>query len=800
MTDLVRDIRLSLRVLTKSPGFVLVVVIVFSLGIGASTAVFSVVHGVLFRPLPYPDAERLVQVWDTQPEVERATVSYPEYLDWREVDNVFDGLAGYTSSLVTLTGQGDPERLRALSASATLLPLLGARPALGQGFRSEDESTSGERVALISDGLWRRRFGADPQMIGRTVTLQGLSFSIIGVLPRGFRFSGAWDVLIPLRLSVKDSPRGMHFLTVLGRLRPGLDLGRARPAMDGAAARLRERNSTTHGVLLVPLRDQIVGDTRPTLLLLLGAVGFVLLIACANVASLQLARAAARRREMAVRMAMGAGRIRLACQMLTESVLLGLMGGAGGLLLAWWGVDYVPSFITESLPRAGEIGVDGRVLGFALAISLLAGFLSGVAPAIQGSAAKLNDALKEGGRLSGAVPVRSRLRSSLVVGEVALSLVLLAGAGLLIRSFVHVLGADKGFDPEGVLTLELSLTDARYREPRSQRLFIEQLMGRITALPGVEAAGLVSHLPLDGSNTDGDFRIEGRSYPRESGPKSAKRFASPDYFRVMRIPLVRGRYFTDQDAEGAHSVVIINETLAQRFFPGEDPIGKRVDFLWGTTDTQEIAGVVGDVRHEALDRPPLAEIYVPYLQRPDLGVILGVQMVIRTSIPRASLAAAVREQMSALDRDQPIPSLRTMGQVVSASVSSRRLPAWLMGGFSGLAIILAAVGLYGFLSFVVAQRRHELGVRMALGARPWDILRLVVGEGMQLTLAGVLLGLAASAAMTRLLSGLLFGVGATDPVTFAATTAILAGVALLACYVPARRATKVDPMIALRCE
>jgi putative ABC transport system permease protein len=801
MNRLLQDLRYGARMMLKQPGFTAVAVIALALGIGANTAIFSAVNAVLLRPLSFPEPERLVLVRDLQ-QADETPASYPEYLDWKEQGRTFDDLAGAFNTSYSLTGRGEPEQLLGVRVSANLLPMLGVKPVLGRNFQPEEESRSGERVVILSYSLWQRRFGGDPEVLGQNLTLSGQSFTVVGVLPAGVRGllpgvdqpEQSRDLWMPLRLDTTNAPRGLHFMTVIGRLRAGPSLQMARDEVSDVADHLRQTGATQHGIGIVPLTQFVVGSTRPALLILLGAVGLVLMIACANVANLMLARAQSRRKEIAVRLALGASRARLIRQLLTESVLLSSVSGTLGVVLALWGVDSLAAAGRAWLPRAEGIKIDATVLLFTLGVSLLTAILFGLAPALRASSGQLSEALKEGGQRAG--HGRDRLRSLLVVSEVALSLVLLVGAGLLIKSFVRLLSVDKGFDPRQVLALDLSLPESKYPEPPQQAQFFQQVLERVSALPGVEGAASVNDIPLGDGGTNGGVQIEGKNFPPDSEPIAEKLIVSAGYFRIMRIPLRSGRYFDERDAAGNHQVAMINESFARTYFQGEDPIGKRIDFGWDTTGWQEVVGMIGDVKHYGLEEAALPAVYVPQLQRPSSSMTV----VVRTTPDPRSLSAAVRSQVFEVDKDQPVSRVRVMEQVVSASVASRRLSMTLLAGFAVVALALAAVGLYGVMSYVVTQRTHEIGVRMALGARVGDVLGLVLKQGMFLVLIGVGAGLVTAVAATRLIASLLYGVSPTDLATFVVIALLLTAVALLACYLPARRATKVDPMVALRYE
>jgi putative ABC transport system permease protein len=804
MNNLWLDLQYGVRTLLKSRGFTVVAVLALALGIGANTAIFSVVNAVLLRPLKYPDPEQLVLVTDTQPPSSEIPADYAEYLDWRDQAQFFQQLAAYFNTTFTLTGQGDPQQLWGARISANALPALGINPILGRGFRQEEEARNSERVALISYGFWQRQFAGDAKVVGQSITLDSKPFTVVGVLPKTFRALNPVDiqtgqerdVWIPLRLSSENAPRGLHFLTVFGRLRPGVTMAQANAAMAGVSAHLQQERSINHGAKLISLQQAIVpAAMRTSLLLLLGAVGFVLLIACANVANLLLARATARQKEIAIRLALGANRRRLIRLMLTESLLLALLSGAAGLLLSLWGVKVLVAAARALLPRLDEVGLDLRVLLFTLGLSLLTGLIFGLAPALRASKGDMQETLKEGGR-TGVGRGQQRLRSLLVVAEVALSLVLLIGAGLLVKSFVHVLTADKGFDAEQVLMADLTLSSVKYAEPQQQSLFFQQFLESLKTVPGVESAAVINNAPLTGGGTNGGIRIEGRTDPPDQLPISEKQIVSPEFFSLMRTPLVRGRVFTAQDNTSTAQVAIINESLARRYFEGQDPIGRRIDFNWDTKGTQEIVGIVRDIKQYGLDLPTDPTIYVPYAQRPNAGMTV----LVRSSIDPASLVGAMRRQLLTLDKEQPLAQVRTMQQVVAESTGQRRLMVMISALFGALALLLAALGLYGVMAYTVTQRTREIGVRMALGAQRRDVLKLVISKGMAMALIGIAAGLAGAFALTRLMASLLFDVTPTDATTFTVVPAVLIVVALLACFIPARRATKVDPLVALRYE
>jgi putative ABC transport system permease protein len=804
------DLKFAVRMLRRSPGVTAAAIVALALGIGANTAIFSVVDGVLLRPLPYSDSARLVLVNGAYPSMgrPRTAMSYLEYQDVRAQSRALADVAAYEHGDFNLSGtSGAPERVTVGFASATLFPTLGVQPFLGRSFSAEEEHAGSDEVAIIDYATWRDRFGGDVNAVGRTLVLDNVPYRIIGVLPRGFRFAGTCSAWIPLSTSEPSTrERGSHWLKVVGRMRAGVSRAQLDSDLAAVSQRISEIDPAIYGngwhVFAEPLLERIVGDSRPALLVLLGAVAFVLLIACANVANLMLARAAARRREMAVRTALGAKPSRLVRQLLTESLLLSLLGGALGVLLAVWGIDALLALAPEALPRAGEVALDGRVLLYSFGLAVATGVAFGLAPAIAATRLNLDDGLRDGAR--GASSSRGRLKRALVIGELALSLMLLVGTGLMVRSFLALRAVDPGLDPAHVLTMRTGLPSPKGAPTADDRArwvaWFARATARLSQLPGVRVAAASDILPFENSESRYTFELEGAP-PRRAVdlPHEEVREVTPGYFEALGMSLVRGRVFADGDRDGAPSVVVINQALARRYWPhGEDPVGKRLKLHHDPKrDWSTIVGVVGDVRDYGLDQPVRPELYVPYSQLPEYS---GMAMIVRTDGDAAALTGAARAALGEVDASQPIYDVQPMSELVRASLAQRRFALILMLVFAVVALLLAAVGIYGVMSYSVAQRTQEIGIRVALGASSTSVLGLVVGDGMRLVGAGLVLGIAGALALTRLVSSLLYAVSTTDAVTFSLVALLLVVVALVATIIPARRAMRVDPMQALRSE
>ena len=802
MDTILKDITYGFRSLWKRPGFTAVAVITLALGIGANSAIFSVVNAVLLRPLPFPDSEQLVQFDGVNPHagITQSNMSVPDFADWQSQNQVFEQMAGFITGGSLLVSGDETERVRGTDVTAEFFPLLRINAALGRTLQPDDSQKGSEPVVVLSHGLWQRRFGSDPNIIGSKVKASGKESVVVGVMPVGFDYPERTELWEPFPLDPVAERRDNRYLNVITRLKPDVPIAQVRAQMDAINLRLAQSYVETNSgwsVQLTGLQQRLVGSMRSSLLVLLGAVAFVLLIACANVANLLLARATVRQKEIAVRAALGASRFRIIRQLLTESLLLSLIGGGVGLLLSLWLTKLLIALSPPNSPRFDEIRPDARVFAFTLGLTVITGLVFGLAPALQAARVDLNERLKEAGRGAGGGS-HNRLRSLMMVSEIALSFMLLVGAGLLIKSFMHLREVSPGFNPANVLSVRVGIPGAKYAqgEPRTQVL--RQLEEHIESLPGVQSAGAILSLPLGGDT----FNV-GRSYIREGQPATPEEsrnatylVATPDYFQTLNIPLISGRGFTDQDTEQTTKVVVVNESMARQLWPGESPVGKRITIWRDEKFPREIVGIVGDTR-ASLDTEAGSQMYVPYAQDANWT---GMSLVIRTNTEPTSLTAGVRNEIRSVDKGIPVFNVKTMDEVLGISVGPRRTPMVLLTAFAGVALLLALIGIYGVTSYHVTQRTQEIGIRMALGAQMKDVLKLILKGGMALALIGIAVGLAGAVALTRLLDSLLFGVKPTDVVTFIVVSLCLLGTALLASYIPARKATKVDPLKALRYE
>jgi putative ABC transport system permease protein len=802
MEDLLKDLRYGVRSFLKRPGFLIIAVSTLALGIGATTAMFTVVNSVLLRPLQFPESERIVLFEGVNPRlgIRRSNMSVPDISDWRQQSQSFEQIAAFTSGGAFLSTGDETERVRAAGVSAEFFPLFRTNPVQGRAVQADDMQAGRESVAVISHALWQRRFGGRTDVVNSKVTVSGEATTIVGIMPAGFNYPADSELWVPLPLNPATEPRDNRYVNVVTRLKPGVSLAQAQTEMDTINQRLAQNYVVTNSgwsVRLTELRERMVGELRTSLIVLLGAVAAVLLIACANVANLLLARAAYRQKEIALRTALGASRLRVVRQLLTESVLLSVVSGILGLGLSVWLLKLLIAISPPNSPRIGEIAIDLRVFVFAFGLTILAGLLFGLVPALQTSRPDLNETLKESGRQSSMGGSRNRVGSVLIVSEIAISFILLVGAGLLIKSFMHLRQIDPGFNPDNVLAMRLTLMPGKYAsgEPRAQ--IYRQFMDQIKATPGVQSAGAVLSLPLGGDtfNVGRGVIREGRASLDEQSNAQYLAVTS-DYFQTLQIPLKAGRVFTDQDNLQNAKVVIVNEKMARQLWPGEDPIGRRLTIWRDEKFPREIVGVVGDTK-ESLDKEAGQQMYVPYAQDPTWG---GLSLVVRTAGEPTSMAGAVREAIRSVDKTTPTYNLRTMNDVVSTASAPRRLPATLLSVFAGAAMLLAMLGIYGITSYYVTQRTHEIGVRMALGAQIADVLKLVLKRAMLLAVSGIVIGVAGAVVVTRYLATLLFGVKPVDVITFAGVALALVAVALIACLVPARRAAKIDPLTALRYE
>ncbi|MGB9466686.1 MAG: ABC transporter permease [Candidatus Acidiferrum sp.] len=804
--DLLQDVGFGLRMFRNSPVFALVAILTLALGIGANTAIFSVIHGVLLRPLPFPKQDQLIMLWEKDKDGRRSHTSWATFMDWNRLNHSFAGIAAVSFWSPTFIGAHDAETLNGFRASSALFDLMGVKFARGRSFLPAEDVRGNNFVAILSYGFWQRRFGADPAIVGKSVQLGTRAYTVVGILPEEFPSVLSLDprkpadIYTPLAYdeTLPYACRDCRHLRAFARLKDGVNFAQAEAEMNQISANLFREYPTAYsaaGVTLTPLKDYLVGEVKTALWVLLGAVGFVLLIACVNVANLLLAWAARRQREVALRAALGASRARMVRQFLTESLLLSLLGGVFGLLLAWVSVALLQRIQLANLPRLQDVHIDAWTFTFTFGISLITGLVFGLLPAFRASKLDLNETLKESGK-SSAGKERHRLRSALVFADVALALLLLTGAGLMMKSFVRLLEVKPGFDSSHTLTLTLSLWGPKSADAPAVAFF-DQVLQRVQALPGVKSAGIVSQLPLGGNVDMYGVHVEGKMLPNPEEDPSADRYSiSPGYLHTMRIPLLSGRGFDERDVATSPLVALVNESMARQFWPGEDPIGKRLKMGDTKGSWRTVVGVVGDVLHRGLDAPHTIQIYLPNTQFTDSFVVLAV----RTENDPASLAAAVRSEIAALDSQVPVSDVATMDEVVSTSVANQRFGALLFLLFGAIALLLTAVGIYGVISYGVAQRTHEIGIRLALGAGSRQVLKLIVGEAMRPALLGAALGLCAAFGLTRLLTRLLYNVKPTDPPVFAAVLLLLIGVALLASYIPARRATRVDPMVALRYE
>jgi putative ABC transport system permease protein len=809
LEQLLEDMRFGLRLLRKNPGFTAVAILTLALGIGANAAVFSVVYAVLLRPLPYRDPSRLVVLHETTPKVGDVSVSFLNFFDWRAASHTFAQMAAVESVDFNLAGVTQPENISGDAVSPNFLSMMGVRPFLGRDFDASEEKAGTAPVLLLSYSLWQSHLGGDPNAVGKAITLDGRSFTVVGVLPPNYRSLDTTDVMLPIGVWATNNADAIKErgdrgdMVVIGRLAPGVEFGQARAEMEGIAARLAEEYPASNdqfSVTLQPIRQAFVGDMKTAILVLFGAVLFVLLIACANVANLFLVRGSSRTKEIALRIAFGASRSRIIRQMLTESFILACFGGVVGVALALGGIRGMAQLIPADMLSGATANLNSAVLVFVAGVVAMAAFIFGLAPALHSTKPDVQSELKEGGRTSGGGAAQNRLRGALAVAEISLALILLVGAGLMMKSLYRLLEVDPGFRPDRVLTMGMDLRTQQYSKDPAVLNFWQQVLDRVSALPGVESAAVGTHIPLTDSHGRTDITIEGMALPRPGNyPHPDVHTVSPGFVATLGIPLLRGRTFTDADNENAPFVGMINAMVARRFFPNEDPIGKRFMFGHPSTDPPKwctIVGVVGDTRLYGLANPARLEVYVPFRQDAKSDMTL----VVKSGADPAALTSAIREAVQSIDKDQPLTAISTMKELVSNSVATRRMTLVLLGLFSGLALVLGAIGIYGVISYSVAQRTHEIGIRMALGAPRLDVFRLVVGQGLKLAGLGIAIGVVAAIGLARLMSSLLYGISATDFETFAGVSILLALVAVLACYVPARRAMRVDPTVALRHE
>src|SRR5215213_7107990 len=797
MHNFLQDLRYAVRMMAKRPGFTLIAALTLALGIGANTAIFSAVNAVLLKPLPFPESEQLVDLSETFKPDGFGSVSVPYYEDWKNQNTVFTGMSAYSFTSFNLEGGDTPQRIPGIRVSANYFDVLGAKPALGRAFLPGEDVAGQQNIVVIGDDLWRRNFAADPNIVNQSIAVNGQKYTVVGVMPRElsslYRTVQMWS---PLVFPEQDRVnRGDHKYLVIGRLKSGVNVAQAREQMNGIAQRLEEQYKNGRGIRVMQIEELWVANVRSALLMMMVAVGFVLLIACTNVANLLLARATVRRREIGIRIALGAGRGRLIQQFLTEGLLLSLIGGAMGIALAWWSMGALGKIAFPFLPRSQEIRIDSRVLLFTLAVSILTSVVFGLIPSLQAGKTDVQETLKEGGNTMSAGSVGGWLRPILVVVEVAAAVVLLIGAGLMIRSILRIREVESGLKPQNLLTAKLSLPREKYPDAEAAIRFHQQMLERVSTLPGVESAGLISHLPIEERGFNGNISVEGKTYPPNESPLVEFRVVNAEYFKASGIPLLRGRLFSKEEHDDTQPVVVINDAMAKQIWPGEDPIGKRV-----FDDTKAtVIGVVGDVKNYGLLRKPAPEMYAPYAVKnfwPDMR--WNMRLLVRSTLDNASIASAVRREVQAVDPGQPIYAVQTMNLVIENTVRDKSLNTTLLTVFAGVSLLLAVIGVYGVMSYTVAQHTREIGIRMALGAQPGTIVRLIVGRGLVLVSVGAVIGVLASFGLTRFIENMLFGVTPTDPLTFVMIVSLLGLVALLACLIPAQRAMRVDPIVVLR--
>lgn len=797
MRNFVQDLRYGIRMMAKRPGFTLIAALTLALGIGANTAIFSAVNAVLLKPLPFPESQQLVDLAETFKPDGFGSVSVPNLEDWKNQNTVFAGISAYQGASFNLETGDAPQRIPGLSVSANYFDVLGVKPALGRAFLAGEDVAGRERVVVLSDQLWRRNFAANPAIVDQTIAVNGQKYTVVGVMPPElsslYRTVQMWS---PLVFPETDRlNRENHKYLAIGRLKSGVTLAQAQDQMNTIAQRIEAQYKNGRGIRLMQIEELWVAGVRSTLLMMMVAVGFVLLIACTNVANLLLARATVRRREISIRMALGAGRGRLIQQFLTEGLLLSVIGGGLGIALAWWSMDVLGKIAFPFLPRSQEIRIDSRVLLFTLAVSVVTSLVFGLIPSLQAGKTDVQETLKEGGNTTSAGVVGGLLRPTLVIVEVAAAVVLLIGAGLMIRSVMRIREVQPGLRPQNLLTAKLSLPREKYTDIESANRFYQQVLERVSYLPGVQSAGLVSHLPIEEMGANANVSVEGKTYPPNESPLVEFRVVSEDYFKTADIPLLRGRMFSKQEGDANQPVVVINETMAKQIWPGEDPIGKRLR----DEDQVTVIGVVGDVKNYGLLRPPAPELYASYTLKkfwPDMR--WNMRLMVRSTLDNNDIAAAVRREVQAVDPAQPIYAVQTMNLVIENTVRDKSLNTTLLTVLAGVSLLLALIGVYGVMSYTVAQHTREIGIRMALGARPQSILKLIMGRGFVLVSIGIVIGVLASFGLTRFIENMLFGVTPTDPLTFVMIITLLVAVALLACLIPALRAMRVDPIVVLR--